>query len=161
MRKVLILSAILGGLSSPWVLHAQDKPAPAAPSTPSAPSNMGGSVTGGLVTNLGETSKSSIAHFRFDPAARTKWHTHEVGQIVLCEEGICLTQEKGGPVIELRPGEVVYVGAGISHWHGAAPDQGCVQYNVSRGASVFTDEVTDKDYRGPRVRLGQLAAQKK
>jgi quercetin dioxygenase-like cupin family protein len=146
MRKVYVLGILIAGWTGLSILHAQEKPAP-------KPSNMGGSVTGGLVTNLGEVSKSSIAHFRFDPGARTKWHTHEVGQIVLCEEGICLTQEKGGPVLQLKPGDVVYSGPGVMHWHGAAPDQGCVQFNVSRGASTFLDEVTDKDYRGPRKKL--------
>lgn len=146
MRNVYILSVAFGIFGGLWVLQAQEKPAP-------KPSNMGGSVTGGLVTNLGETSKSSIAHFRFDAGARTKWHTHEVGQIVLCEEGVCLTQEKGGPVLQLEPGDVVYAGAGVMHWHGAAPDQSCVQFNVSRGASTFTDEVIDKEYRAAPKKL--------
>jgi quercetin dioxygenase-like cupin family protein len=143
---VFILGVLIAVSSALGAVQAQEKPAP-------KPSNMGGSVTGGMVTPLPETVKSSIANFRFDPGARTKWHTHEVGQIVLCDEGVCLTQEKGGPVLQMTPGDVVYVGPGVMHWHGAAPDQGCVQFNVSRGASKFLDEVTDAEYKGSRKKL--------
>ncbi len=140
MRKVFILSMVFGTLSGgAWILHAQEK-------QPAAPSNMGGVVTGGLVTSLDQGPKPSIAHFRFDPGARTKWHTHEVDQIVLVEEGVGRTQVKGGPVIELRPGEIAYVGPGVLHWHGAAPDQYAVQFNISRGKTTFTDEVSDQEY---------------
>ena len=145
MRNLCLVMTVVmyGGLAVP---AAQEKPAP-------KPSNMGGSVTGGMVTPLEQTSKSSIAYFRFDPGARTKWHTHEVGQVVVCEEGPCLTQVKGGPVIEMKAGDSVYSGAGVMHWHGASPDKGCVQFNVSRGASTFLDDVTDTDYKGPRKKL--------
>jgi quercetin dioxygenase-like cupin family protein len=142
MRKAAIVIVIvtLGALSGLCVLQAQEKPAP-------APTNMGGVITGGMVTIVPESFKASIARFRFDPGARTKWHTHEGGQIVMVEEGVGRTQIKGGPVIELKPGDVVYCPPGVSHWHGAAPDQGALQYNVSRGTTTFGDEVTDQEYR--------------
>lgn len=133
MRKLSIVIAVVftaGGLLS---LHAQQKPS--------------ASSTGGAVTMLEQPFKAAIAYARFDPGARTKWHTHEGGQIVLVEEGIGHTQVKGGPVIELRAGESIYVGPGVMHWHGSAPDASCVQYNVSRGGSTFGDEVTDQEYR--------------
>jgi len=102
--------------------------------------------TGGKVTAIDEKPAGAIAHFRFDPGARTKWHTHEGGQIILVEEGVARTQEKGGPVIELHAGETIYCPPGVLHWHGAAPNQGGVQYNVARGKTTFTDEVTDAEY---------------
>jgi quercetin dioxygenase-like cupin family protein len=54
---------------------------------------------------------------------------------------------KGGPVIELRAGETTYAGPGVVHWHGAAPDKGGVQYNVTRGGIMWGEEVTDKEFR--------------
>ena len=103
--------------------------------------------SGGEVTKLDDNSKPSVAHFRFGPGSRTKWHSHSGGQIILVEEGVGLTQVKGGPVIELHAGETTYVGPGVVHWHGAAPDQGGVQYNVNRGDITWFGEVTDAEYK--------------
>jgi quercetin dioxygenase-like cupin family protein len=102
--------------------------------------------TGGKVTAVDEKPTGNIAHFRFDPGARTKWHSHAGGQIILVEEGVARTQVKGGPVIELHAGETIYEPPGVMHWHGAAPDQGGVQYNVARGTTTWAEEVTDKEY---------------
>jgi quercetin dioxygenase-like cupin family protein len=103
--------------------------------------------TGGEVTKLDDKSNATIAHFRFGPGSRTKWHSHSGGQIILVEEGVGLTQVKGGPVIELHAGETIYAGPGVVHWHGAAPDQGGVQYNVTRGDITWLGEVTDAEYK--------------
>lgn len=103
--------------------------------------------TGGTVTKLDDTSNASIAHFRFGPGARTKWHSHEGGQIILVEEGVGLNQIKGGPVMELHAGETTFVGPGVVHWHGAAPDKGGVQFNTSRGGITWLGEVTDAEYK--------------
>lgn len=111
-----------------------------------APPKPGPNFTGGAVTTVEQNSKASIAHFRFAPGARTKWHSHEGGQIILVEEGVGLYQIKGGPVMELRAGETVYCPPGVVHWHGAAPHEGGVQFNISRGALTWYDEVTDQEY---------------
>lgn len=118
-----------------WAVSAQEKPNP--------------NFTGGTVTTVTENSKGNIAHFRFGPGARTKWHSHEGGQIILVEEGVGLYQVKGGPVMELRAGETVYCPPGVEHWHGAAPNQGGVQFNISRGGITWYEAVSDKDYNSP------------
>lgn len=100
----------------------------------------------GTITRLQEGSDGIVAHIRFAAGARTKWHSHERGQIILVEEGVARTQVKGGPVIELHAGETIYAPPGVVHWHGAAPDKECVQYNVTRGAVTWLDEVSEKDY---------------
>ena len=135
MRIVYVLSVLFGALSGLGILHAQQN------------AGVGGAVTGGNVTMLDQELEAAIAYARFEPGARTRWHTHEGGQIILVEEGVARTQVRGGPVIELKVGETTYVGPGLSHWHGAAPDRGGVQYNISRGGTTFTDEVTDEEYR--------------
>ena len=100
----------------------------------------------GTVSRVEEGSDGAIAHIRFAPGARTKWHSHERGQIILVEKGVARTQVKGGPVIELHAGDTIYAPPGAVHWHGAAPDQECIQYNVTRGMVSWFEEVSDKDY---------------
>ena len=112
-----------------------------------------GNFTGGNVTPVTENNTGTIVKFRFPAGVRTKWHTHSIGQIIMCEEGVALVQSKGGPLIELGPGQTIYVGAGVVHWHGAAPDRGGVQFNVTRGENNCTDEVTEADYHAKPVKL--------
>jgi quercetin dioxygenase-like cupin family protein len=125
--KMAVCGAV--ALSSFWMVWAQD------------PKNFTGTVT-----TIKDNSDGKIAHYRFDPGARTKWHSHEGGQIILVEEGVGRAQIKGGPVIELHAGETTYVGPGVWHWHGAAPDKGGTQFNVSRGGITWGDEVTEKEF---------------
>ena len=107
----------------------------------------------GTVTRIQENSQGTIAHFRFEAGSRTKWHSHEGGQIILVEEGVGLTQVRGGPVIEMHAGETIYCQPGVEHWHGAAPNQAGVQFNISRGGIKWLEEVTDKEYTAPTKRL--------
>jgi len=94
------------------------------------------------------------ARIRFEAGARTKWHTHERGQILLCEEGVARTQVQGHPVQELHPGETTYVPGGVPHWHGAAPDHATTLFSVdvSNGQTKWLGEVSDKDYRARPAR---------
>lgn len=103
--------------------------------------------TGGEVTKLDSGPAPAIAHFRFGPGSRTKWHSHSGGQIILVEEGVALAQVKGGPVIELHAGETTYVGPGVMHWHGGGVKEGGVQYNVTRGDITWGAEVTGAEYK--------------
>jgi quercetin dioxygenase-like cupin family protein len=102
--------------------------------------------TGGTVTKMEDNSKATIVKFRFDPGARTKWHSHDGGQIIMVEEGVARHQVKGQPVTELKAGETTYAGPGVVHWHGAAPKQGGTQYNVTKGTVTWLDAVTDQEY---------------
>jgi quercetin dioxygenase-like cupin family protein len=102
--------------------------------------------TGGEVKTITENSDGKSAHFYFSPGARTKWHSHEGGQIILVEDGVGLYQEKGGPVVELRAGETHYCPPGVVHWHGASPKEGGTQFNVSRGGITWLTEVTDAEF---------------
>src|SRR5208337_1293230 len=56
----------------------------------------------------------------FEPGARTAWHTHPLGQTLIVTAGCGLVQRWGGPVEEIRPGDVVWIPPGQKHWHGAA-----------------------------------------
>lgn len=97
----------------------------------------------------------SIRRFRFPAGSRLGWHTHLDGpQLLMMEDGKGRLQERGGPVIEMLP-EVPYVTpAGVEHWHGAAPDEGGVQWNIYDGIGVpgsvvWGDSVTTAQYNAP------------
>jgi 4-carboxymuconolactone decarboxylase len=98
-----------------------------------APARIGG----GLVT--------------FDPGARTAWHTHPLGQTLIVTQGVGLVQTWGGPVQEIRPGDIVWIPSGAKHWHGASPTSSMSHYAVSEaldGKSVeWLEKVTDQQYQ--------------
>lgn len=106
----------------------------------------------GNIQRLQETPPGQITYIHFDAGARTKWHIHEKGQLVFVEEGVALAQEKGGPIIELHAGEVIWCPPGVAHWHGAAPDKAGTQYNVTRGTIKWLDQVTDQEYTAKTTR---------
>jgi len=86
----------------------------------------------------------------FAPGARTFWHHHEHGQILHVLAGSGLVRSDGGPVEQLRPGDVVWVPPGERHWHGAAPGSYLVHLAISLGSTVWAEEVADAPGAGPR-----------
>jgi quercetin dioxygenase-like cupin family protein len=89
----------------------------------------------------------SAARRSFEPGARTYWHSHDNGQLLLVEDGRMRTQKKGGAVKELGKGESDYTGPNVVHWHGAAPGQTLIQINVGFGGGAkWLNEVTDAEY---------------
>jgi quercetin dioxygenase-like cupin family protein len=79
----------------------------------------------------------------FPPGARTFWHHHQHGQILHVLAGSGLIRSEGGPVRELRPGDVVWVPPGERHWHGAGPGSYLVHLAVSLGTTIWAEEVVD------------------
>lgn len=114
----------------------------------------------GTVYNVRENSTGTFAHIYFPPGSRTKWHSHESGQVILCEEGTCLNALKGGPVIELHAGETSYAPPGVPHWQGAAPNAGGTQFNNHRGKITWLDAVTDEEYKTPPSHLAIVPPKK-
>jgi quercetin dioxygenase-like cupin family protein len=91
----------------------------------------------------------SAARRSFEPGARTYWHSHDNGQLLLVEDGRMRTQKKGGPIKELGKGESDYTGPNVVHWHGAAAAQALVQINVGFGGTTrWLEQVTDAEYNG-------------
>ncbi|WP_449395452.1 (R)-mandelonitrile lyase [Devosia riboflavina] len=90
------------------------------------------------------------AHVTFEPSARTAWHTHPLGQTLIITSGIGRVQRLGGPVEEIRPGDVVWFAPGEKHWHGAAPGNAMTHIalqEVKDGKVVdWMEQVTDADY---------------
>ena len=68
-----------------------------------------------------EPARGRGASVTFEPGARTAWHTHPLGQTLIVTSGVGRVQHWGGPVEEIRPGDVVWFPPGEKHWHGASP----------------------------------------
>ncbi len=88
----------------------------------------------------------------FEPGARTAWHTHPLGQTLVVVSGCGRAQRWGGPVEEIRPGDVVWFSPGEKHWHGAAPTNAMAHIAVHEkqdGKTVeWLEHVTDEQYQG-------------
>ena len=86
----------------------------------------------------------------FEPGARTNWHTHPLGQTLYVLSGVGRVQTKGGPILEIRPGDVVWIPAGEKHWHGASPANGMTHIAMQEaldGSFVnWMEPVTDEEY---------------
>jgi quercetin dioxygenase-like cupin family protein len=91
------------------------------------------------------------AFVRFEPGARTAWHTHPLGQALYLVSGVARVQSWGGPIRELRAGDVVWFAPGEKHWHGASPDTAMVHLAMQEardGKHVeWMEKVTDEEYR--------------
>jgi quercetin dioxygenase-like cupin family protein len=86
----------------------------------------------------------------FEPGARTAWHTHPLGQTLLVTVGVGRVQRAGGPVEEIRPGDVVWIPPGEKHWHGASPTVAmthiAVQETLDGRPVDWLEKVTDEEY---------------
>ena len=84
----------------------------------------------------------------FEAGARSNWHAHPNGQLILNEKGVGLHQIEGKPIVRLAPGDTAYVGPGVVHWHGAAPDAALTQLSIGFGGTTkWGDPVPDAVYR--------------
>lgn len=91
----------------------------------------------------------------FSPGARTAWHTHPLGQMLVVTAGLGRVQRWGGPVEEIRPGDVVWFEPGEKHWHGAGPETAmthiAVQESVDGSPVTWLEHVADAHYLGRAV----------
>ena len=87
----------------------------------------------------------------FEPGARTAWHTHPLGQTLIVTSGSGWAQRMGGPVEEIRPGDVIWFPPGEKHWHGATATTGmthiAVQERLDGKAVEWMEKVTDEEYK--------------
>lgn len=91
----------------------------------------------------------SVGNVTFEPGARSKWHSHPAGQILLVIDGVGYYQEKGQSKKILRKGDVIKCPPDIAHWHGASADTAFIQVaitNREKGEPVWLEAVTDEEY---------------
>jgi quercetin dioxygenase-like cupin family protein len=139
-RIVLVASfATLLAMSAVWTGRAQQAPQGAVPPR----------ITG---TSAAMDAKDlNVARRRFDAGARTYWHSHAQGQLLLVEQGRMRLQKRDQAIRELGAGESDYTAPNVLHWHGAAADQAAVQINVGFGGmTTWADEVTADEYGGKK-----------
>jgi len=98
-----------------------------------------------------EPARVAAAQVTFEPGARTAWHTHPLGQRLIVTAGCGWAQRWGGPIEEIRPGDVVIIAPGEKHWHGASPTTGMTHLAVQEyldGKGVeWLEHVSDEQYR--------------
>lgn len=86
----------------------------------------------------------------FEPGARTAWHTHPLGQTLIVTAGLGLVQREGGPVEEIRPGDVIWFEPGEKHWHGASPTTAmthiAIHEHLEGNVVHWLEHVTDEQY---------------
>lgn len=94
-------------------------------------------------------NRNAVGSVTFEPGARTNWHSHPAGQIILALDGIGYYQEKGSPKVIIKKGDVVKCPADIPHWHGASVNTEFVQVALTgreKGVTVWLEAVTDEEY---------------
>jgi len=92
------------------------------------------------------------ASVTFEPAARTAWHSHPLGQHLVVTAGCGRAQRWGGPIEEIRPGDVIWFAPGEKHWHGASPTTAmthiAIQEQLDGKTADWMEKVSDDQYNG-------------
>lgn len=100
----------------------------------------------------GEGGRAMGASVTFEPGARTHWHTHPLGQTLIVTAGAGRVQRAGGPIEEIRPGDVIWFPPGEKHWHGATPTTPlthlAIQEQLDGKAVDWLEQVSDAQYSG-------------
>lgn len=98
-------------------------------------------------------SRISGALVRFEPGARTAWHTHPLGQTLIVTEGVGWTQIEGGPKLEFHAGDILWCPAEHKHWHGATAHGAMAHYAIQESLNgspvTWMEHVTDEEYLAP------------
>ena len=96
-------------------------------------------------------ARAIAASVTFEPGARTAWHTHPLGQTLIVTAGCGRAQQWGGPIEEIRPGDVVWFAPGEKHWHGASPTTAmthiAIQEQLDGNAVDWMEKVSDEQYQ--------------
>jgi len=116
-----------------------------------APDHFTGSVRVKSLFDPTEPSRTSGGVVTFQPGARSAWHTHPLGQILIVTDGVGWIQQWGGPVQVVRKGDVVWIPPGVKHWHGATPTSAmthiAVQESLNGVAVNWLEQVTNEQYQ--------------
>ncbi len=99
-----------------------------------------------------DPARAGGACVTFEPGARTAWHTHPLGQTLIVTAGCGWAQREGGPIEEIKPGDVVWFPPGEKHWHGATPTTAmthiAIQEQHDGNVVDWMEKVTDEQYLG-------------
>ena len=111
-----------------------------------------GSVRVDPLIEAPDPARVVAVHVTFEPGARTAWHTHPLGQTLIVTFGCGRVQRWGGPVEEIRPGDVIWFPPGEKHWHGAAAATAmthiAIQEQLNGKTADWMEKVSDDQYQG-------------
>jgi quercetin dioxygenase-like cupin family protein len=131
------------------------KPSGSQPSGKGAAENFTGNVRIDPLFQAPGPARVVGASVTFEPGARTAWHTHPLGQNLIVIYGCGLVQSWGGPVKEIRPGDVVSCPPGEKHWHGATPTTAvthiAIQEQLDGKAVKWMEKVSDEPYQASNL----------
>lgn len=112
--------------------------------------NFSGDVWVSMLTSVDTAFSTSVGNVTFAPKARSNWHLHPSGQILLVTDGLGYYQEKGQPIRLIRKGDVIKCPSNLAHWHGASHDSSMSHIalgpNNGKGIVVWLERVTDDEY---------------
>ena len=122
----------------------------------SQPSNQGptdwftGTVRIDALFQANAPARAAGLNVTFEPGARTAWHTHPLGQTMIVTSGCGLAQRWGGPIEEIRPGDIIWFPPGEKHWHGATETTAmthiAIQEELDGKAVDWMEKVSDEQY---------------
>ena len=105
-----------------------------------------------LFLQANDPSRVTGASVTFEPGARTAWHSHPLGQTLIVTAGCGRVQREGGPIEEIRPGDVVWFPPGEKHWHGASSTTSmthiAIQEELDGTTADWMEKVSDMQYNG-------------
>lgn len=131
-------------------------------SRPGPSENFTGSVHVTPLFDANDPSRASGASVSFEPGARSAWHTHPRGQVLIVTAGVGRVQQWGVPVEEIRQGDVVWTPPGVKHWHGASPSTAmthiAIQERLDGEVVDWLEKVSDAQYSAPVRTQGSSAA---
>ncbi len=152
----LMLPAILPAQSAPPARETPQAPmnisrVGSKPSKIASPEYFSGQVRMDPLNEAPPPARVAVTSVTFEPAARTNWHTHPLGQTLYVTAGAGWIQREGGPIEEIRPGDVVWIPPAEKHWHGAAPTTAMTHLSIVEkldGKNIdWLEKVTDEQYR--------------
>jgi len=121
------------------------------PSAKAQPEYFTGMVRLDPLIEAPDPARVRAVNVTFEAGARTAWHTHPLGQTLIVTSGLGWAQRWGGPVEEIRPGDVIWFSPGEKHWHGATPTTAmahlAIQEALDGNTADWLEPVSDEQYR--------------
>lgn len=144
-------TAVPQGPSSPDAGSIQITPSGSRQPSKAPAEHFTGAVVIEPVFSSHEPSRAIGGKVTFQPGARSAWHTHPLGQVLIVSEGTGWIPEWGTAIQEIRKGDVVWIPAGVKHWHGATPTAAmthiAIQEQLDGKVVNWMEKVSDEQYR--------------
>ena len=143
-------------LSAQEVSMIQVTPVGSQPSVVAPAAHFTGDVRIDALFKGSEPARLSGGTVTFEPGARTAWHTHPLGQMLIVTAGVGFIQQWNGPCQEIRLGDQVWIPSGVKHWHGATPSTGMTHIAIAEALDdksvEWLEQVSEEQYSSVPVR---------